>query len=72
MVRLVHAFVDLCQQLAEHIGAGLGVDLLILIELGFLFLWVEVDVGLVEVTPHVHLLEGAVVFMPFGLSQEVT
>ena len=71
VVGFVHALVDLCQEFAEDVGAGLLVDVLALVVLGLLLLRVEVDVGLVEGAPHVGLLQGPVVPKAFNVGHEI-
>jgi len=71
VVGLVEALVDFGQELAEHVGAGLFVELLGLVVLGLLLLRVEVDVDFVEVTLHVNLFEDAVVLPLFGVCYEI-
>ena len=71
MVRLIHPFVDLREKLAEDIGAGFFIDILTLVVLGLLLLRVEVDIGLIEITPHVRLLESSIVLKALDVSDEI-
>ena len=62
---------DFGQQLAEHVGACLFVDLLVLVELGLELVGDKGEENLVEVATGVYFLEGSIVLEPLHVGHEI-
>ena len=62
---------DFRQELAEHIGACLFIDLFVLVELGLELVGHKGEENLIEVATSVYFLEGSIVLEPLHVSHEI-